>query len=45
MLPELGLLDRKSAAALRRTLETLLADSDRRQALLQELVGSNNRLR
>ncbi|XP_023817354.1 centrosomal protein of 70 kDa isoform X2 [Oryzias latipes] len=42
---ELGLLDRKSAAALRRTLETLLADSDRRQALLQELVGSNNRLR
>ncbi|RVE75029.1 hypothetical protein OJAV_G00012690 [Oryzias javanicus] len=42
---ELGLLDRKSAAALRWTLETLLADSDRRQALLQELVGSNNRLR
>ncbi|XP_036066963.1 centrosomal protein of 70 kDa-like [Oryzias melastigma] len=42
---ELGLLDRKSAAALRWTLETLLAYHDRRRALLQELVGSNNRLR
>ncbi|XP_035854223.1 centrosomal protein of 70 kDa isoform X2 [Sander lucioperca] len=44
-LSDLILLDRKSAGEIRRTLKTMLTDSERRQALIQELVKSNNQLK
>ncbi|XP_034720771.1 centrosomal protein of 70 kDa isoform X2 [Etheostoma cragini] len=44
-LSDLILLDRKSANEIRRTLKTMLTDSERRQALIQELVKSNNQLK
>ncbi|XP_075993176.1 centrosomal protein of 70 kDa isoform X2 [Genypterus blacodes] len=44
-LSDLVLLDRKSAADMRTTLRTMLSDSDRRQALIQELIKSNNQLK
>ncbi len=34
-----------SSAVLRRTLQMLLRDSDRRQDLIQELIVTNNQLR
>lgn len=42
---DLVLLDKKSAAELRTTLRAMLTDSERRQALIQELVMSNNQLK
>lgn len=42
---DLVLLDKKSAAELRTTLRVMLTDSERRQALIQELVMSNNQLK
>uniref|UniRef100_A0AAZ1XG08 Centrosomal protein of 70 kDa n=1 Tax=Oreochromis aureus TaxID=47969 RepID=A0AAZ1XG08_OREAU len=42
---DLVLLDKKSAAELRTTLRMMLTDSERRQALIQELVMSNNQLK
>ncbi|XP_037552687.1 centrosomal protein of 70 kDa [Nematolebias whitei] len=44
-LTDLVLLDKKSAGELRTTLRTMLMDSERRQALIQELVMSNNHLK
>ncbi|XP_075873578.1 centrosomal protein of 70 kDa isoform X2 [Nelusetta ayraudi] len=44
-LPDLVLLDKKSAVEMRTTLRTMLADSERRQALIQELIKSNNQLK
>ncbi|CAG06646.1 unnamed protein product, partial [Tetraodon nigroviridis] len=44
-LSDLVLLDKKSAAEIRTTLRTMLTDSDRRQALIQELIKTNNRLK
>ncbi|KAM9766678.1 centrosomal protein of 70 kDa isoform 3-T3 [Menidia menidia] len=44
-LSDLVLLDKRSAAEVRSTLRTMLTDSERRQALVQELVRSNNRLK
>ncbi|XP_032361802.1 centrosomal protein of 70 kDa isoform X2 [Etheostoma spectabile] len=44
-LSDLILLDRKSASEIRRTLKMMLTDSERRQALVQELVKSNNQLK
>lgn len=45
MFLDLVLLDKKSAAEIRTTLRTMLTDSDRRQALIQELIKTNNRLK
>ena len=42
---DLILLDKKSAGEIRRTLKMMLTDSERRQALIQELVKSNNQLK
>ncbi|XP_022066974.1 centrosomal protein of 70 kDa isoform X2 [Acanthochromis polyacanthus] len=42
---DLVLLDKKSAGEVRTTLRTMLTDSERRQALIQELVRSNNQLK
>uniref|UniRef100_A0A3B5APH1 Centrosomal protein of 70 kDa n=1 Tax=Stegastes partitus TaxID=144197 RepID=A0A3B5APH1_9TELE len=42
---DLVLLDKKSACEVRTTLRTMLTDSERRQALIQELVKSNNLLK
>ncbi|XP_023117292.1 centrosomal protein of 70 kDa isoform X2 [Amphiprion ocellaris] len=42
---DLVLLDKKSAGEVRMTLRTMLTDSERRQALIQELVKSNNQLK
>lgn len=42
---DLALLDKESAGAVRATLRTMLTDSERRQALIQELVKSNNQLK
>ncbi|XP_074508678.1 centrosomal protein of 70 kDa isoform X1 [Sebastes fasciatus] len=44
-LSDLILLDKKSAGEIRTTLRTMLTDSERRQALIQELVKSNNQLK
>ncbi|XP_069031362.1 centrosomal protein of 70 kDa-like isoform X3 [Embiotoca jacksoni] len=44
-LSDLVLLDKKSAGEVRTTLRTMLTDSERRQALIQELVKSNNQLK
>uniref|UniRef100_UPI003AAD46F8 centrosomal protein of 70 kDa isoform X1 n=1 Tax=Centroberyx gerrardi TaxID=166262 RepID=UPI003AAD46F8 len=44
-LSDLVLLDKKSASEIRTTLRTMLADSERRQALIQELIQSNNQLK
>ncbi|XP_041834707.1 centrosomal protein of 70 kDa isoform X2 [Melanotaenia boesemani] len=44
-LSDLVLLDKKSAGEVRTTLRTMLTDSDRRQALIQELAKSNNQLK
>nr|XP_046238665.1 centrosomal protein of 70 kDa [Scatophagus argus] len=44
-LSDLVLLDKKSAGAIRTTLRTMLTDSERRQALIQELIKSNNQLK
>ncbi|TNN39308.1 Centrosomal protein [Liparis tanakae] len=44
-IPDLVLLDKKSAGEIRTTLRTMLGDSERRQALIQELVKSNNQLK
>ena len=42
---DLILLDKKSAGEMRMTMRTMLTDSDRRQALIQELIKSNNELK
>ncbi|KAM7365225.1 hypothetical protein PAMP_016170 [Pampus punctatissimus] len=42
---DLVLLDKKSAGEIRVTLRTMLTDSERRQALIQELIKSNNQLK
>ncbi|KAM9333963.1 centrosomal protein of 70 kDa isoform 2-T2 [Symphorus nematophorus] len=44
-LSDLVLLDKKSAGDIRTTLRTMLTDSERRQALIQELIKSNNQLK
>ncbi|KAM4537592.1 centrosomal protein of 70 kDa isoform 2-T2 [Fundulus diaphanus] len=44
-LTDLVLLDKTSASELRMTLRVMLTDSERRQALVQELVRSNNQLK
>ncbi|XP_042260075.1 centrosomal protein of 70 kDa isoform X4 [Thunnus maccoyii] len=44
-LLDLVLLDKKSAGEIRTTLRTMLTDSERRQALIQELIKSNNQLK
>ncbi|XP_040888601.1 centrosomal protein of 70 kDa isoform X2 [Toxotes jaculatrix] len=44
-LSDLVLLDKRSAGEIRTTLRTMLTDSERRQALIQELVKSNNQLK
>ncbi|KAM4710676.1 centrosomal protein of 70 kDa isoform 2-T2 [Anableps anableps] len=44
-LTDLVLLDKKSVNELRMTLRMMLMDSERRQALIQELVKSNNQLK
>lgn len=42
---DLVLLDKKSAAEMRTTFKTMLTDSERRQALIQELIKTNNHLK
>lgn len=42
---DLVLLEKKSAGEMRTTLRTMLTDSERRQALIQELIKSNNQLK
>ncbi|KAL6462024.1 hypothetical protein MHYP_G00301690 [Metynnis hypsauchen] len=44
-LADLVLLERMSAAEMRNMLKTMLADSERRQALIQELIQSNSQLK
>ncbi|XP_022615950.1 centrosomal protein of 70 kDa isoform X4 [Seriola dumerili] len=44
-LSDLVLLDKRSADEIRATLRTMLTDSERRQALIQELIKSNNQLK
>ncbi|XP_073318564.1 centrosomal protein of 70 kDa [Pagrus major] len=44
-LSDLVLLDKKSAGEIRTTLRMMLTDSERRQALIQELIKSNNQLK
>ncbi|KAK1876525.1 Centrosomal protein of 70 kDa [Dissostichus eleginoides] len=44
-ISDLILLDKKSAGEMRMTMRTMLTDSDRRQALIQELIKSNNELK
>ncbi|KAM7374982.1 hypothetical protein PAMA_014190 [Pampus argenteus] len=44
-LSDLVLLDKKSAGEIRMTLRIMLTDSERRQALIQELIKSNNQLK
>eukprot|EP00064_Thunnus_orientalis_P004516 superscaffoldBa00000411_g4528 len=44
-LLDLVLLDKKSAGEIRTNLKTMLTDSERRQALIQELIKSNNQLK
>lgn len=45
LCPDLVLLEKKAAADIRTMLRTMLADSDRRQALIQELIQSNTQLK
>lgn len=45
MFLDLVLLDKKSAAEIRMTLKTMLMDSERRQALIQEVIKTNNHLK
>lgn len=42
---DLIVLDKKSAGEIRMSLRTMLTDSERRQALIQELIKSNNQLK
>ncbi|XP_066513917.1 centrosomal protein of 70 kDa-like isoform X1 [Hoplias malabaricus] len=44
-LADLVLLERNSAAEMRSMLKTMTSDSERRQALIQELIQSNTRLK
>ncbi|XP_026883510.2 centrosomal protein of 70 kDa isoform X2 [Electrophorus electricus] len=44
-LADLVLLEKETSAELRATLSSMLADSERRQALIQELLQSNGRLK
>ncbi|KAI4831742.1 hypothetical protein KUCAC02_001271 [Chaenocephalus aceratus] len=44
-ISDLILLDKKSAGEMRMTMRTMLTDSDRRQALIQELIKSNSELK
>ncbi|KAK3528307.1 hypothetical protein QTP86_030862, partial [Hemibagrus guttatus] len=44
-LADLVLLERTSSSELRITLKTMLMDSERRQALIQELIQSNSKLK
>ncbi|XP_059183591.1 centrosomal protein of 70 kDa [Centropristis striata] len=44
-LSDLILLDKKSSSEMRTSLRTMLTDSERRQALIQELIKSNNQLK
>ncbi|KAM9493351.1 centrosomal protein of 70 kDa isoform 2-T2 [Clarias gariepinus] len=44
-LADLVLLERTSSSELRATLKTMLTDSERRQALIQELIQSNKKLK
>ncbi|XP_049425892.1 centrosomal protein of 70 kDa isoform X2 [Epinephelus fuscoguttatus] len=44
-LSDLILLDKKSASEIRMSLRTMLTDSERRQALIQELIKSNSQLK
>ncbi|KAK9524321.1 hypothetical protein VZT92_018170 [Zoarces viviparus] len=44
-ISDLIVLDKKSAGEIRTTLRTMLTDSKRRQALIQELIKSNNTLK
>ncbi|XP_040025315.2 centrosomal protein of 70 kDa-like [Gasterosteus aculeatus] len=44
-ISDLIVLDKKSAGEIRMSLRTLLTDSERRQALIQELIKSNNQLK
>ncbi|XP_063733468.1 centrosomal protein of 70 kDa isoform X2 [Eleginops maclovinus] len=44
-ISDLILLDKKSAGEMRMTMRTMLTDSDRRQALIQEFIKSNNELK
>lgn len=44
-LSDLVLLEKRTAADIRAMLRTMLADSDRRQALIQELIQSNTQLK
>ncbi|KAG7315365.1 hypothetical protein KOW79_021453 [Hemibagrus wyckioides] len=44
-LADLVLLERTSASELRITLKTMLMDSERRQALIEELIQSNSKLK
>ncbi|XP_030627929.1 centrosomal protein of 70 kDa [Chanos chanos] len=44
-LADLVLLERSSSADIRGTLKTMLTDSERRQALIQELIQSNSQLK
>ncbi|XP_068563153.1 centrosomal protein of 70 kDa-like [Cebidichthys violaceus] len=42
---DLTVLDKKSSGEIRTTVRTMLTDSERRQALIQELIKSNNTLK
>lgn len=42
---DLVLLERTCAAEVRNMLRTMLADSERRQSLIQELIQSNSKLK
>ncbi|XP_062384204.1 centrosomal protein of 70 kDa isoform X2 [Sardina pilchardus] len=44
-LSDLVLLEKKAAGDIRTMLRTMLTDSDRRQALIQELIQSNSQLK
>ncbi|KAG9261118.1 centrosomal protein of 70 kDa isoform X1 [Astyanax mexicanus] len=44
-LADLVLLERTSSAEMRNMLKTMLTDSERRQALIQELIQSNSQLK
>ncbi|XP_031707560.1 centrosomal protein of 70 kDa isoform X1 [Anarrhichthys ocellatus] len=44
-ISDLIVLDKKSVGEIRTTLRTMLTDSERRQALIQELIKSNNTLK
>ncbi|XP_037333732.2 centrosomal protein of 70 kDa isoform X1 [Pungitius pungitius] len=44
-ISDLIVLDKKSAGEIRMSLKTMLTDSERRQALIQELIKCNNQLK